>query len=117
MEKGDVPLFVSEGEWAQKLAAIEDSAYLRYCYDALVKNRQTLTLYGFGFNRNDRHISNAIASSDTRRLEVVLHSQASRAQRRRIRERARNLHERMEVRQDRDVRLDFIESDTIPVWR
>jgi hypothetical protein len=117
MASGEFPLFVSEGAWQQKLAAIEDSTYLKACYDALATNRQALTLYGFGFHPNDQHIVNAIAKSNTRTLEVVIYSRAAVGQKRRLRERARRLRDRLRHKQDRDVSLEFRESDEYQVWR
>lgn len=117
MERGEFPLFVSEGGWDQKLAAIEESTYLKACYDALAMNRRSLTLYGFGFHPNDHHIVNAIAKSNTRSLEVVIHSDAPAGRRRRIRNKARDLRDRMSQKQNRDVPLEFSESARYQVWR
>ena len=117
MADGELPLFVSEGNCQQKLAAIEDSTYLKACYDALATTRQSLTLYGFGFHPNDQHIINAIAKSGARSLEVVIYAQATPGQRRRIRERARSLRDRMSRKQEHDVSLEFSESDEYCVWR
>ena len=117
MEAGQLPLFVSEGGWEQKLAAIEDSTYLKACYDALSANEQSLTLYGFGFHPNDQHIIDAIARSNTCSLEVVLHSRDGQAQRCHIRESAHILQERISSYQERLIDLEFTESDDYQVWR
>ena len=62
-EKGQGPLFVSEGSEGknnQKLIKINSNQYLRFCYDELKKISGNLTIIGASLSPADSHIIDAI---------------------------------------------------------
>lgn len=66
-----VPVFVSEGASADKVAAIRRSRYLSSVYDdVLPKLGDGLVVYGWSFDERDRHILTAIAKNAPQQLAV-----------------------------------------------
>jgi hypothetical protein len=72
-DKGDHPLFVSEGESIQKLAAIKSSEYLSFSLDTLAKLDGSLTVMGHSLSENDQHIIDAINDSSIKLLLIGVH--------------------------------------------
>ncbi len=69
MDKGFIPLFVSEGKWELKRKAIESSPYLKFCYDRLQAIKGSLTVFGHNLDRQtDRHIIDAINKSEVKKI-------------------------------------------------
>ncbi|TMU82175.1 DUF4917 family protein [Bacillus sp. BHET2] len=63
-EEGHFPLYVSEGNWKQKLQRIENNKYLMQCYRTFRSITGGLTIYGQSLDReSDMHIINAIKES------------------------------------------------------
>jgi hypothetical protein len=116
IEDGEYPLYVAEGTPRQKARFIKKDPYLRECLLSLRKNSRPLTIYGFNFNESDAHIVDAIAESPTRELVVTFHRLAGKAQRDRVKDRARRLHERMEDSQGCRVALEFCAADELFNW-
>ena len=65
---GRFPIYVAEGTSAQKMRKINSVAYLRHCYDALRRNAAALFVYGHSADDNDRHIYQAIFSSEAQHV-------------------------------------------------
>jgi hypothetical protein len=66
-----VPLFVSEGVKAQKVASIQSSYYLSTLYrEVLTSERQTLTLFGWGIGEHDRHLLQRMRNTGIQRVAV-----------------------------------------------
>ena len=66
-----VPLFVSEGVKAQKLASIQSSYYLSTVYrEVLTSERQTLALFGWGIGEHDRHLLQRMRNTGINRVAV-----------------------------------------------
>lgn len=66
-----VPLFVSEGTWAQKVASIQNSYYLSTVYREVLKSqRDTLVVYGWGFAEQDIHLLRRLKDTGINRVAV-----------------------------------------------
>lgn len=72
-----VPLFISEGTSAEKVARISASPYLSFCGRALADATEPVTVLGQGLTEADRHISDAIQEHPERRVAVGVHVDAS----------------------------------------
>gem|GEM_PF-3662604 len=69
MSKNNIPLYVSEGKWEDKLEQIQSNRYLRYCYEALKSRKGHLTIFGHELSESaDRHIVEAIKDS---KIDVI----------------------------------------------
>ncbi|MBR6060999.1 MAG: DUF4917 family protein, partial [Spirochaetales bacterium] len=60
MNIGAYPIFVSAGNYKDKMKQIRHNYYLSSCYDALSEITGALITYGFSFNVCDEHIISAI---------------------------------------------------------
>tara|TARA_R110002110_G_C13468395_1_gene719657 strand:+ start:6169 stop:7143 length:975 start_codon:yes stop_codon:yes gene_type:complete len=68
-EKKRLPIYVAEGSSPEKMRKINSSAYLRHCYDQLLKNQaSSIFVFGHSADDNDAHIYRAIFSSDVKRV-------------------------------------------------
>lgn len=66
-----VPLFVSEGTKAQKIASIRSSYYLSTVYrEVLTSERHALTLFGWGIGEHDRHLLQRMRDTGIQRVAV-----------------------------------------------
>lgn len=73
MGKG-VPLFVSEGTQEQKIRSIQNSYYLSVVYrEVLTGLHPSLTIYGWGFGDQDRHLLEQIAHSNIERVAISVY--------------------------------------------
>jgi len=71
---GILPLFVSEGNYKEKLKAINRSSYLSFCYEALEQRNNKLVIFGSSLSAQDTHIVNAINQNKNRReLAIAIH--------------------------------------------
>lgn len=69
MENNNIPLYVSEGNWEDKLEQIQSNKYLRFCHEALSEIDGHLTIYGHDLSESaDKHIVDAINKS---KVEVI----------------------------------------------
>jgi hypothetical protein len=114
---GRTPLFVSEGTSKQKLRQIRLFPYLSHCYRKLATNTRPLTIYGFRFGAQDKHIVSAIAKSSTPSLEVVLYSGSSPSNQQTIKDRARRLAESIKLPGGGSASITFMPSHKLKVWR
>ena len=60
IERGILPLFVSEGEPQDKMLTISKSPYLKFAYRQLEVSERPLTIYGWSISNQDSHILNAL---------------------------------------------------------
>jgi hypothetical protein len=60
MERGEYPIFVTDGDGDQKLSHIRHNPYLTDCYDNLCAATGSLVTFGFNFGPYDEHIIDAI---------------------------------------------------------
>lgn len=62
------PIYVAEGTSVQKMRKINSVAYLRHCYDMLLRNDAIMFVYGHSADENDAHVYHAIFSSAARHV-------------------------------------------------
>lgn len=74
-EQGNaLPIFVSEGDSAQKVNAITRSDYLSTVYHSVLPEvGPNIVIYGLGFNDNDDHILKAIGRKEKRELAISVY--------------------------------------------
>jgi hypothetical protein len=65
---GQLPLFVAEGQWHQKLSKINSVAYLRRGYQKLKEISGNMFVLGHSVAANDKHIYGALFSSRIEQL-------------------------------------------------
>jgi hypothetical protein len=65
------PLFISEGQSADKMKSIRRSDYLSFCYDKLIYDDNALVTFGHSLSNSDSHIVDAIRSR-MREMAVAL---------------------------------------------
>ncbi len=69
------PLFVSEGDWRQKLRAIQRSGYLSTVYSSVMSDLgDTIVVYGWAVKRNDKHILDRILRTEKDAMAVSVHT-------------------------------------------
>lgn len=69
-----VPLFVSEGVAAQKVASIQSSYYLSTVYrEVLASQRRTLTLFGWAIGEHDRHLLRRMRGTGIERVAISVY--------------------------------------------
>ncbi|WP_438821050.1 DUF4917 family protein [Enterobacter roggenkampii] len=69
-----VPLFVSEGTWAQKVSSIQNSYYLSTVYrEVLGSERQSLVIYGWGLGEQDIHLLLRMRGTGIRRVAISVY--------------------------------------------
>jgi len=77
MGQDKFPLFVAEGESAQKLSKIKHNAYLHHSYKSfhsqMDQRGQCLFIFGHSLAENDRHILKKIARGKVEAIYVGLH--------------------------------------------
>jgi hypothetical protein len=62
---GAVPLFVSEGEAADKLAVIRSSNYLSFALTTLAKSEGPLVVFGHSLSPQDQHLVDVLRNRKT----------------------------------------------------
>ncbi len=74
-EQGEyIPLFVSEGNTAEKLRAIRRSNYLDTVYDGTVERpSDTMVIYGWSFRDEDDHILKALVNGEPKTVAISVH--------------------------------------------
>ena len=74
VNRGIMPLFVSEGNYKEKMKAIERSNYLSFCYENLEKSKNKLVIFGSSLSSQDVHIAKAIRyKKNNRKLAISIH--------------------------------------------
>jgi hypothetical protein len=74
INEGTMPLFVSEGNYKEKLKTIERSNYLSFCYENLEHSENNLVIFGSSMSAQDTHIVNAINyKRNKRRLAIAVY--------------------------------------------
>ncbi|MBA4356805.1 MAG: hypothetical protein C0405_03665, partial [Desulfovibrio sp.] len=70
---GNRPLFVSEGDTASKLLAIDRSHYLRCTLQEINNQKESVAIYGWSMSQQDTHLIEAICNSGTQRIAISIH--------------------------------------------
>lgn len=66
IERGILPLFVSEGEPEDKMLTVSRSPYLKFAYRKLEESERPLVIYGWSVSTQDNHILSALNPRRTR---------------------------------------------------
>lgn len=74
MVENKIPLFVSEGKSEQKLKSITSNVYLNFCYSKLMNAKGGVTILGSNLGKEDRHIIDALNSSNINSVAVSMFS-------------------------------------------
>ena len=79
IQRGQLPLFVSEGTAEEKRGTIFGSPYLNFAYRKLREASKWLVIYGWSVSRQDDHIVSALAerSQEKRNIAVSVHVNGS----------------------------------------
>ena len=77
IDNNNFPVFVAEGNYQDKLNAINNNYYLSYCLNMLKRKRtdkdSKLTSFGFSFSTPDLHIANMINISGIKSMAVSIY--------------------------------------------
>lgn len=108
------PLFVAEGESAQKLTRIKHSDFLGRAYRSFSQITGALFVYGHSMAPNDEHIVRLIEKNRVSQLFVGLHGDVSSDSNRRIIQRASGIAEARSKYRPLEVR--FFSAASAQVW-
>ena len=107
--RGQLPLFVSEGTTVEKMDRINSVPYLRLAYEKLKVLKGSLFVYGHSIAENDYHLYNAIFESEIDKLFVCIYRPDENLQN--VRERLAQFRER-----NRQIEVSYVDSATVQVW-
>lgn len=108
------PLFVSEGESAEKFDKIRHNDYLSRCYKSFSAIGGALFVFGHSFADNDAHYISRIGKGKTSHLYVGLHGDEDSPANVEIKRRANALA--IARPQKRPLTIKFYNTDTAQVW-
>jgi hypothetical protein len=108
------PLFVAEGDSAQKLARIKHSSILSHAYQSFSQISGALFVYGHSMSQNDEHIVRLIERNQGSQLFVGLHGDPASEGNQRIIQRAEGIAQARPP--DRSLDLRFFSADSAHVW-
>lgn len=116
LEKGDLPIVVTEGRRAQKDARIARHEYLRETLHRFGECRGALFIHGASMDENDDHIFSCLetAESDIHAVYVSLHQGSSRD---RVRDRVHRLAEIRRENGGKPLHFEFYDAASAQVWR
>ena len=114
LEDGKYPLFVAEGETAQKLARVRHSDYLSRALKSFANIAGTLVVYGHSFATNDDHIFARLIGNKVGKLVVSIYGDPESTDNKRIRRRADLLAERRPPK--RPLEVVYFDASTASVW-
>ena len=69
----DVPLFVNEGQFQDKLRTIRSSDYLSFCYDQLLRHDEGLCIFGHALGEQDNHIIQALRQAQPKVVAISIY--------------------------------------------
>ena len=75
-DDGLVPLFVTEGDYRNKLSSIHRSDYLSFAYQQFAQHSGALVIFGNSLGGQDQHLVDAIRRWDDRRIGVSVYPSA-----------------------------------------
>jgi hypothetical protein len=107
--RGQLPLFVSEGTSKQKMERINSVPYLRGAYDRLKRLQGDLFVYGHSIAENDYHLYDAIFASEIDRLFFCVYRPDDNLQP--TKEKLAQFCARNE-----DIEVTYVDSATTQVW-
>lgn len=110
LEAERFPLFVSEPTADLKKERIEHNPYLNYCYRALRKVRGTFFILGHSIDENDKHIFDALKSSNINQYFVGIYGDESSDQNTRVKANAIAFLDSV------TTEVKFFDAETVPIW-
>jgi hypothetical protein len=105
-----LPVYVAEGTSIGKLAHIYSLPHLRQCYEVLCKSSGPFFVYGHSASDNDAHIYDALFRSDVSHLYFCVHKPTCDIQT------VAGEIARYKERNESDIEITFVDSETAPVW-
>ncbi len=119
LEKGQYPLFVSEGTPQKKLEQIQANGYLWYCLEKFRSIESPLVVFGHSLSQTDGHIVNAITTNPKLpALYIGMHGETNSP----TNVETRNTAQRMIARRagyrrpTKPLQIFFYQSDSVSVW-
>ena len=70
--KNTIPLFISEGSYEDKIAAIQRNDYLSFAFDRFARCRGRVVIFGHSLGSADKHIIDVLNEVDGRKIAVGL---------------------------------------------
>ena len=67
----EIPLFISEGGYLDKLRSIHQSDYLKFLFECFKNDTKPLVILGHSLADNDKHIADAIIKGDKNRYVAI----------------------------------------------
>ena len=119
---GDYPLFVAEGDPAQKLEQIQRIGYLWYCLDKLARIKGPLVVFGHALGPSDQHIVDVISeNTDLSHIAVGLHGDPSSPSNQAICTSAEAIQARRAAlvekrRRGQRLQVSYFQSESVQVW-
>lgn len=114
LEEDHFPLFVSEGESAEKFEKIRHNDYLTRCYKSFSAIGGALFVFGHSFADNDDHYISRIGKGRTSHLYVGLHGDENSPENTEIKRRANALALSRSPR--KPLTIKFYDTETAKVW-
>ena len=107
----ELPLYVAEGTFEQKLDKIRSVPYLNYCFEELQGlSSGSLFIFGHSGNRTDEHIYDAIFKSKIKALYYCFYNEAQLPQ-------VRGLFEECRTKHKNYIPIKYIDVGQMNVWR
>jgi len=105
LDRGETPLFVTEGTADDKLASINRSSYLSFAYNEFTNHEGDLVVFGHSLDPSDHHLIKAMQQWGKRNIAIS------------IRRSAPNIIERKAdlLKQLPDANLSFFKAETHPL--
>lgn len=72
IDKGNIPLFVSEGTAEDKIGSIRRSDYLTFAYKSFLQHRRPLVVFGHSLSPSDKHLVDAIKMWGSQKLAISM---------------------------------------------
>jgi len=122
LANGEYPLFVAEGEPAQKLEQIQRIGYLWYCLDKLARIQGPLVIFGHSLGSSDQHIVDIVSeNTDLPHIAVALHGDPSSPGNQAIHESAEAMRARRAAQVEKRGRgklleVSYFRSSSAQVW-
>jgi hypothetical protein len=122
LANGEYPLFVAEGEPAQKLEQIQRTGYLWYCLDKLARIKGPPVIFGHSLGPSDQHIVDVLCeNTDLPHIAVGLHGDASNPGNQTICASAEMMRNRRAVIVERhghgqQLQVSYFQSESAQVW-
>ncbi|MET3904889.1 DUF4917 family protein [Paenarthrobacter sp. 4246] len=117
LESGRYPLYVAEGQSAEKIQRINGSAYLSRSLRSLTGRGNGLVVFGHSLDANDDHIFEAVIRSKVGRIAVSLHGDPDSEGNRAIQRRTADLVvRRQHINPRNPLEYRFFDASSVPLW-